>query len=196
MAKETSEGKWQNQTGRAREGKHTALRWAMACWAVACLLLALPRGAEGKRRLRCEVYTAKALQWVKRATRRHVRDCLKHRWGCPDALADARIGKIAKRAARRINKRCPRADAILQARSAELDVLCNEYGLCADFGTMSMRVLPSLGPASKSGAAGLSAQGAGTALAAVRADAGTTGLAHDLSILQGAGFESRLLNCG
>jgi hypothetical protein len=146
---------------------------------IAVTLLAVPTAGA----VNCPNHSARRVAHFEQAARRVVTQCVR-RLGdaCPDTRLETRLERLASRIASALDRRCPDVGAADLIAAARARVLCDTLDRCSA-GTITVRL--------ESGDAG-----ARTASARrLRADAGSSGLMHDLQILEGAEYTADLTDC-
>lgn len=131
----------------------------------------------------CPNHAARRVAHFEQAARRLITQCVRRSGdACPDARLQTRLERLATRIATRLDSRCPDVGAEDLIADARASVLCDTLDDCGG-STITVRV-----GAGHAGARAASAR-------RLRADAGSSGLAHDLQILEGAEYTAELGDC-
>ena len=137
----------------------------------------------------CERYVPRSIARFERLSEIAVDACVRRasRRGtpCPDARLTSRIASVRDWTVRRVKRRCPGAPIADRLAAAQNELLCERLGWC---GGITVRLVEQSAPRTREAADA-------TATRALRVDAGTTGVAHHLQILEGAGYRADLRNC-
>lgn len=146
---------------------------------LAVTLLAAPTAGA----MDCPKHSERRVAHFEEAARRLIAQCA-HRVGdgCPDARLESRLDRLATRIAARLERRCPDVGADAMIAAARARVLCDTLDHCGA-GTITVRV-----DGGDDGARGASAR-------RLRANAGFSGITHDLQILEGATYTAELADC-
>lgn len=167
--------------------------WLTMVLAAGTAVAAVPRSTLA--RLTCEELgtrrTARFEEVAARAIDRCVRRAARRDTACPDERLLAQLAGLRARVERTVARRCPDTDVGETLARLTADLLCAELGRCGPVGTISITVTG--GAAASSDRA--STTQAGATSRTLDVDAGTTGLAHDLRILEGASYTAELSEC-
>lgn len=157
--------------------------WTLAA---AATLIAVDAGA-----WECVDYPSRRLDHFETLARREIARCTRRSDDCPDATLRTRLDALAARIARAITRRCPDVDAGAQLTAMRGRLFCADLGRCAA-GSITVRVEND----ATAGSSALARDAAPPSSRQLRADAGWTGLAHGLQILEGASYTAELSRCG
>lgn len=160
----------------------TRNRWSIIVAASALAVV----GAGATEAAQCPGYADRRLAHFEALAQRAVRQCVRRAGdACPDAPLTKRLDATAERIARNVARRCPETPVTDALASARARALCDLADVCGP----PRRITVSVGREAASTGARTPSEHV------LHANAGWTGLAHGLAILEGAAFTAALDDC-
>jgi hypothetical protein len=148
------------------------------------LVLGMETDAWSACAARAERHAASFARRADHAVQRCVRRSERLGTPCPDARLAARLDRLRAGILRLVGKHCDAARVAARLSALHDRIFCHRLGRCGTrFGSLRLTVAAATTPD-----AALSRH--------LEVDSGWTGIAHDLRILEGAGFVSELTACG